>query len=267
MKRLETGEIEISKIKIGANVRKSLNQEAVDSIAKTIPTHGIINPIEIDQNNRLITGAQRVAACMKVGKTKIRYTRYELTEDEFMERQLIENLSRSDITLTECLPYLKELRKKYKTTRELAGVLGRSHSWIGSVLDFDSAPTELKQAVKSQKMHPSVAIRINRAHIPESAKKRVIKEAIREDHGRAKIDRTLTFERTKERVRNIVDLDADEKKKTTDDYVGEVLDKIIELNKWLNEQFLVSGKLSSRQEERIKSALKDLKKRVDYWLS
>jgi ParB/RepB/Spo0J family partition protein len=82
--------------------RKTFEQEAVDSLAQTILSQGIIAPIEVDENNTIVTGEIRWKASKKAKVPTIPIRRiYGIKPEERLERQLIENLHRKDIPFNE----------------------------------------------------------------------------------------------------------------------------------------------------------------------
>lgn len=82
--------------------QRDLNQSHVDSLALSIKDLGLIQPIVINQHNRLIAGAHRLAAHKKLGLSEIKVVyRETMTDDEFAELELVENTKRLDNTWQE----------------------------------------------------------------------------------------------------------------------------------------------------------------------
>jgi len=78
--------------------RKTFDKEKLEETAQTILTQGIIAPIEIDENNMIITGELRWRASQIAGVPTVPCRRiYETTPDDRLERQLIENIHRQDL--------------------------------------------------------------------------------------------------------------------------------------------------------------------------
>ncbi len=74
----------------------------IDGLAESIRTHGLIQPIVIDQNNRLIAGGRRYAAHQKLGLQEIDVTYLEtLSEFQRKELEYEENIRRKDFTWQE----------------------------------------------------------------------------------------------------------------------------------------------------------------------
>lgn len=105
--------------------RKQITEDMVDSIAATIKSHGLINPVEIDENNIIVTGEIRWTASKKIG-VKVKCTRWLGTPDERLERQTIENLHHYGLTSIERENAIYGLwnTKNYINHAELAETLG-----------------------------------------------------------------------------------------------------------------------------------------------
>ena len=90
-------QLEISKI-IVLDRQRNLNLSHVSSLADSMAALGLIQPIVINQDNRLIAGGHRLAAAIKLGWTHIDVCyRETMSEAELQELELTENLKRSDL--------------------------------------------------------------------------------------------------------------------------------------------------------------------------
>jgi len=101
--------LEIRAVKIRARLREDLGN--LDGLAASIRDYGLIHPIVVDEDNVLVAGQRRVAACKSIGLTTIDARRFgELTPAERRVIELEENLHRKDLT-----PY-----EKSKAGKDLA---------------------------------------------------------------------------------------------------------------------------------------------------
>ena len=104
--------------------RKTFDKEKLDETAQTILAQGIIAPIEIDENNMIITGELRWRASKLAGVPTVPCRRiYGATPDDRLERQLIENIHRQD------LDYKERDQKIYELY--LSGRYGEPHTGQG----------------------------------------------------------------------------------------------------------------------------------------
>jgi len=87
-------EFPINSIKPDPNQpRKTFPEEDIENIAQTIRAQGTINPIEIDEENVIVTGEIRWRGAKKAGIKTIPIKRISnITPEERLERQVIENL-------------------------------------------------------------------------------------------------------------------------------------------------------------------------------
>lgn len=96
--------------------QREVNLAKVADLAENIKSVGLIQPIVINQDKRLIAGGHRLAACKLAGLTHIDVVyRETLSEAELQELELYENIKRSDLTWQErCMAVAKihELKKR-----------------------------------------------------------------------------------------------------------------------------------------------------------
>ncbi len=117
--------------------RKKFDQEKINQLSQTMKTQGVINPIEIDENNVIITGEMRWRASKKANLKKIACREViGLSEIEKFERQTIENLHHNILTSIEKENAIKKLweSKSYKTKEILGNALGLKIRYVNTVL-------------------------------------------------------------------------------------------------------------------------------------
>lgn len=118
--------------------RKDFDVETIESLAQTILTQGVIAPIEIDENNIIITGELRWRASKKAKVPTIPCRRiYDLSKDERLERQLVENMHRKDLSYEERDQKIYELY--------MSGRYGEPHKGQGKA--DEGAMTKLAHAL------------------------------------------------------------------------------------------------------------------------
>jgi ParB/RepB/Spo0J family partition protein len=89
--------------------QRELDHEHVKSLAESIKLYGLVQPIVINQENRLIAGGHRLAAHKLLNLEEIEIVYKEtLSEDQLQELELTENIKRKDLKWTEiCLAVAK----------------------------------------------------------------------------------------------------------------------------------------------------------------
>lgn len=148
--------------------RKLKDLESLQSIANSIKTQGIINPVTVykfGERYRLIAGERRTLASIIAGKTDIQAKILDDKPDELKVSilQWIENIERTDLTLCERLNNLEKIvaaysKDKYKnpndiTITELSTLIGcvKSHAMnYKALLNADQA---LKKLISENKIN------------------------------------------------------------------------------------------------------------------
>jgi len=183
----------VSEIKPDKNQpRKTFDEEKLKEMSETFKTQGTIQPIEVDEKNIIVTGELRWRACKLVGIKEIPVKVLKnLSSEQRLERQLVENFSRQDLRLVDSIEavkryanYLTHLKKKYHDDDEFIGYiankLGISRGWLSQNLKLDrEAPPELKKAVKEEKISVSQATEIMK--LPEREDREEITKEILEE--------------------------------------------------------------------------------------
>ena len=100
MKKLSIKPIPISKIKVGTRFREELGD--IESLAQSLETEGLINPITIDKDNNLLAGGRRLAAATSLKWKSITANVMEIeTEGDLRIIELIENVQRKELQWAE----------------------------------------------------------------------------------------------------------------------------------------------------------------------
>jgi len=116
--------------------RLKFKEEAIDSLAKSIKEHGLIQPISVRKKNEkyeLIVGERRLRAFKKLEKEYIPAVIVNMENEESAFVALIENLQREDLNFLEEAYAMKAIMEEYKfTQKELAEKLGFNQSTISN---------------------------------------------------------------------------------------------------------------------------------------
>ena len=89
----------ISSIKVGERHRRE--QGDIDGLASSIKSIGLLHPIVIKPNGKLIAGHRRLAACRQLGWWDIPVTVIDI--DAIVHGEFAENTFRKDFTLSEAV--------------------------------------------------------------------------------------------------------------------------------------------------------------------
>lgn len=127
--------LELKDIKISERYREEFGD--LDALAESIKEKGIIQPISVNSDLRLLAGERRVRAALKAGLTKIpALVRKGNDALDAREIELMENIYRQDFTWAEKCKAVQDIDKLYKekhldwSGRKTAELLNRG---VGSV--------------------------------------------------------------------------------------------------------------------------------------
>jgi len=119
--------------------RKEFIQEALDELADSIGTHGIIQPITVrrlaDKQYQIISGERRWRASQLANIKEIpAYVRIA-DNQQLLEMAIVENVQREDLNPFEFVTSLARLKKEFKLTdKEVAEKVGKGRTTVTNYL-------------------------------------------------------------------------------------------------------------------------------------
>lgn len=136
--------------------RKVFDEASLDSLASSIKTYGIINPILVrkkENQYEIIAGERRYRAAKKIGLTEVPVIIKDASEQQMAELALIENIQRQELSaMEEAKSYEEILRLGNHTQASLAEKLGKSQSAIANKIRLLSLPEEIQEALSHKKI-------------------------------------------------------------------------------------------------------------------
>lgn len=136
--------------------RTIFSDEKIEELARTIHTHGIIQPIVIrkaEEGYEIIAGERRFRAMKKLGWKEVPAIIRNLDDKETASIALIENLQREELTaIEEAYAYEKLLELHGLTQEALAQRLGKGQSTIANKLRLLKLPDEIKNKILSKEL-------------------------------------------------------------------------------------------------------------------
>ena len=158
--------LEINRILIKSQVRKTFKEESIVELADSIKEIGLINPLTVkeddDGNFLLIAGERRYRALKLLGEEKVKVIVSDIQDESIELIQITENLHREDVPPLELAGGYKILRDKYNlSTRDIAKKIGKSQSHVIQILSLLDLPEKLKQEVNNG-CSPSKALEISK---------------------------------------------------------------------------------------------------------
>ena len=151
-------EVEIDKIKPNPNQpRKNFDIDALNELASSIKTHGIVQPIVVndlgDGSYMIIAGERRWRAANICGLKTVPAVVRNYTEKQVKEISIIENLQREDLNPIEAAKAIKELMDEYGLTQETVSErIGKSRSSIANTLRLLSLYPDVMKLVEDGKL-------------------------------------------------------------------------------------------------------------------
>ena len=151
-------EIELSKIEPNPNQPRTIfEDDALDELAASIRTHGIIQPItlkEIDSDKyMIIAGERRYRAALKVGLVQIPAYIKTASDENTAEIALIENIQREDLNAIEiALAYQKLIDSNGFTQEQLSERVGKKRTTIANYLRLLKLPAEIQVGLKNKRI-------------------------------------------------------------------------------------------------------------------
>ncbi|WP_342536622.1 nucleoid occlusion protein [Sporosarcina sp. FSL K6-3508] len=165
--------------------RTIFNDEKIEELARTIHTHGVIQPIVIrkmdEEQYEIIAGERRYRAMRKLGWSEVPAIVRNLNDKETASIALIENLQREELTAIEEAYAYESLLKLHELTQEaLAQRLGKGQSTIANKMRLLKLPEEIQDAILKQE----ISERHARALLPlkEAALQLEVMEEVKINH-------------------------------------------------------------------------------------
>ncbi|MCX5829856.1 MAG: ParB/RepB/Spo0J family partition protein [Deltaproteobacteria bacterium] len=127
--------------------RKSMDSQALEELAASIKTHGIIQPIlfRVAADSPylfIVAGERRYKAAQQAGLLVIPGICVEGNPSEIA---LVENMLRQDLTPVEEAEGLQSLMTEQKYTQEqLGGIIGKAQSTLSEIMSLNKLPQEVR---------------------------------------------------------------------------------------------------------------------------
>jgi ParB family transcriptional regulator, chromosome partitioning protein len=148
------------------NPRRTFDPKAMEDLTASVKEMGVIVPIlvrPIGGKFEVVAGARRYRASKRAGRDEIPAIIRELSDDQALEAQVIENLQREDVhPLEEAEGYQALLERKRHTVESLAAQVGKSESYIWQRLKLIELIGTAKQAFLTDQITAGHAILIAR---------------------------------------------------------------------------------------------------------
>jgi len=136
--------------------RKSFDSKALDDLAASIKTSGVIQPVIVRRQGsryQLVAGERRWRAASQAGLVRIPAIVREVTDAESLELALVENLLREDLNpMEEAEAFDKLLARFAWTQEELAQRIGKERSSIANALRLRHLPLPIQDDLRAGRL-------------------------------------------------------------------------------------------------------------------
>jgi hypothetical protein len=155
----------LAEITVDPEERRSLDPEAVQSIAASFEQLGQLEPILVDQDGKLIDGWNRYAAADLLGWEQIRAEQREVSEAERRLIELAKNLERAEWSRYEKAWQLGEYKRLLEAEGKAATHGGGREK--GGRIDLESAARQMAKSMKASRETVGRLLRIGQAFTRE----------------------------------------------------------------------------------------------------
>jgi len=139
--------------------RAQFDSAALDELATSIRTHGIIQPIVVstvpDQPDSfwIVAGERRWRAARLAGQTSVPVIVREATPQQLMEWALVENVQRADLNpIEEAIAYQSLMAEFGLTQADVAARVGKSRPAIANTVRLLALPLAVQSAVVDERI-------------------------------------------------------------------------------------------------------------------
>ena len=135
--------------------RKTFEREALETLADSIATYGVLQPIIVRENTdfgtyEIIAGERRWRAAKMAGLTEIPAVIFDGDDLKAAQVALIENVQREDLNpVEEALGYGALIEKFNLTQEQVAKQVGKSRSAVTNMLRLLDLPDEVLEMLKA----------------------------------------------------------------------------------------------------------------------
>jgi len=133
--------------------RKDMSPEALDELASSIRTQGIIQPIVVrqlaQQRFEIIAGERRWRAAQLAGLNVVPCLVKQVPDEAAIAIALIENIQREDLNAMEEAVALQRLMNEFRLThQQVADAVGKSRTTVTNLLRLNSLNSDVKRLVE-----------------------------------------------------------------------------------------------------------------------
>jgi len=162
--------------------RRHFDEEALDTLAESIRTRGLIQPIFVrphGQSFQIVAGERRWRAAQRARLHEVPVIVRELNDAETLEIALIENIQRQDLNaIEEAEGYARLIREFGHTQEALGKIVHKSRSHIANLLRLLDLPEPVREMVVDRSIEMGHARALIGAPDPEKLAQEVVAKGL-----------------------------------------------------------------------------------------
>ncbi|WP_394142519.1 ParB/RepB/Spo0J family partition protein [Vibrio chagasii] len=154
----ELTELAVGSLKPGVyQPRKDIAPEALEELAASIQSQGIIQPIVVrplaQDQYEIIAGERRWRAARQAGLKQVPCLVKRVEDKAAIAMALIENIQREDLNVIEEAQALERLQNEFELThQQVADVIGKSRATVSNLLRLNQLENEVKGLVSNKQL-------------------------------------------------------------------------------------------------------------------
>ena len=190
--------------------RKEFNREALESLADSIASLGVIQPIAVRENKlypgtyEIIAGERRWRAAKMAGLSEIPVIILDSDDMKTAQVALIENLQRENLNaIEEAMAYVALMDRFDLTQEQIAKQVGKSRSAIANTIRLLDLPEALAEMVKDERLsagHARTLLALGSEDDMERAANRIIEKSLSVREAEALVKKMLALAEDAEMV-------------------------------------------------------------------
>ena len=136
--------------------RSSIDEGRIEDLAKSIRSHGIIQPIvvrKMDDGYEIVAGERRWRAAQRAGLLKVPIVVRDIPEDRLLASALIENIQREDLNAIEAARAFERLMDEARLTQEaVAERTGKDRATIANSIRLLKLEKKIQDWIEEGKL-------------------------------------------------------------------------------------------------------------------
>ncbi len=166
--------------------RQSFDQEALDELASSIQTFGLVQPVTVrkiaERKYQIISGERRFRACRQIGMEMIPAYIRDATDQGMLEMAIVENIQRENLDPIEvAMSYQRLIEECDLTQEQLSSRVGRKRASVANYLRLLKLPAKVQHDLKVGLVsvgHAKVLLGVEDESLQESLCEAVVRDGL-----------------------------------------------------------------------------------------